>query len=117
MHEKTNIGTYFVAVQQRERWLVLALILLLLVGGIDYVTDYWLKLVTLYLPPLLAIIWFTGLLFGLFFVAGRDRFLGVCRFCGTLWRKFGARVLELVRVASWICVVGDWYLETAPSAR
>jgi diguanylate cyclase (GGDEF)-like protein len=65
-HEKESLGTYFVLIQQRERWLVCALILLLLVGAANYVTDYRLNLVTLYLPPLLVIIWFTGPLFGLF---------------------------------------------------
>jgi len=65
-HEKESLGTYFVLIQQRERWPVCALILLLLVGAADYVTDYRLNLVTLYLPPLLVIIWFTGPLFGLF---------------------------------------------------
>jgi len=63
--EKMNIGAYFVVIQRRERWLVLALMFLLLVGIADYATDYRLNLVALYLPPLLTIIWFTGPLFGL----------------------------------------------------
>jgi len=64
--DKMNIGAYFVVIQRRERWLVLALMLLLLVGGVDYATTYRLNLVALYLPPLLVIVWFTGPWFGLF---------------------------------------------------
>jgi len=67
--EKMNVGAYFVVIQRRERWLVLALIMLLAIGVVDYATTYRLNLVALYLPPLLAIIWFTGPWFGLFLSA------------------------------------------------
>ncbi len=61
---KSEVGSFFVN-QHRGRWLAAALILLLLVAAVDYATGYKLRLIILYLVPVLIFTWAMGRLAGI----------------------------------------------------
>ena len=59
-----EIGSHFRG-QYRGQWLSFGLVFLLLIAAIDYVTGFKLRLIALYLVPLLIVTWVTGRLFGI----------------------------------------------------
>lgn len=60
---EAEIGSYFVG-QNRKQWLALALVSLLALAAIDYLTRFTLHLTLLYLVPVLILTWYIGRLFG-----------------------------------------------------
>ncbi|HUO45096.1 MAG TPA: GGDEF domain-containing protein [Burkholderiales bacterium] len=114
-HEKTGIGTYFVVIQRRERWLVLALMLLLTVGAVDYLTNYRFNLLLLYLFPLLVVIWFTGPWSGLLLSVVATTSWAYVDFAGRhggdstlVWWNWGA-----LQAGFALLVAGSWKLRRA----
>ena len=61
--QQTRLGQYFVN-QHRGQWTALGLVLLLLVAAVDFATGFKLRLMVLYLAPLLLLTWVMGRVFG-----------------------------------------------------
>ena len=59
-----GIGAIFVS-QYRAQWLAIGLILILLIGAIDFATGFKLRLTVLYAIPVLVFTWVVGRLFGI----------------------------------------------------